>query len=275
MRETADSKIQNKRLLVQSVIFCVFLISNFGLLSGCSKPPSDMAYIPKGEFIMGSDEVDKEAKAQQYGSKKPWYANERPKINVYVKKFYIDKYEVTIAQYKEFINATGRTAPEYWARARDIDKFANYPVTAVSWYEAKDYCEWRGKRLPTEAEWEKAARGTDGRRFPWGNEFNIDNCNCLAKNETPLEVGSIEGDKSPYGVYDMAGNVLEWTADWYKPYPGNDYNDKDYGEKFKVIRGGGWGVGHYVLQYHILSSHRTTDTPENKLDDTGFRCAKG
>lgn len=234
-----------------------------------------MVYIPKGEFIMGSDDVDKEAQAQQYGSKKPFYANERPKRTVNLKGFYMDKYEVTIANYKEFVNVTKHIEPDNWATIKDMDKAGNYPVIAVNWHDAKAYCEWRQKRLPTEAEWEKAARGTDGRRFPWGDEFDIKKVNTSGTYGGLLPVGSFEDGKSPYDIYDMAGNVSEWVEDWYKAYPGNDYNDKDYGEKFKVVKGGGWGgMGHYSLQIYVRASQRGPGEPTWKLNDIGFRCAK-
>src|SRR3972149_2682143 len=126
-----------------------------------------------------------------------------------------------------------------------------------------------------EAEWEKAARGQDSRKFPWGNEFDIKKANALGAYGGLMPAGRLEDGKSPYGVYDMAGNVQEWVEDWYKPYPGNDFKDKDYGEQFKVTRGGGWGgMGHYSLQVYLRTSHRNTAPPDGRFNDVGFRCAK-
>ncbi|MEE8185157.1 MAG: SUMF1/EgtB/PvdO family nonheme iron enzyme [Thermodesulfobacteriota bacterium] len=244
----------------------------------CSRPiepPKDMVLVPAGEFIMGSNEVDREAKAIQYGEKKPRYANERPERNVYLDSFYIDKYEVTITEYKEFVNSTGWEVPEYWRFLPQLSEMGTYPVSEVSWYSAEAYCQWRGKRLPAEAEWEKAARGRDGRRFPWGNDFNPERANGVELRDSPLPVGSFESGKSPYGVYDMAGNVAEWTADWYKRYPGNEYNDLYYGAELKVTRGGSWGSDHYAMEYYMRSSDRSQlVSPDEKYIDIGFRCAK-
>lgn len=251
----------------------VLVLISLALLSGCTSPPDDMVLIPKGEFVMGSNEVDREAKALQYGSRKPWYANERPERKVYLKDYYIDRVEVANKKYKEFVDATKHPAPPDWVNGT-FSGAPDNPVVYVNWEDARAYCEWRGKRLPTEEEWEKAARGTDGRAFPWGNDFDLKKVNTMGEYQGTTPVGMFPEGKSPYGVLDMAGNVQEWTADWYKQYPGNDYNDKDYGEKFKVIRGGGWGgMGHYTLQVYVRSAFRNTTAPEGRFNDVGFRCA--
>lgn len=149
------------------------------------------------------------------------------------------------------------------------------PVTGVTWFDAEKYCAWRNARLPTEQEWEKAARGTDGREFPWGNNWDpkITNTGDDAEEEEGIAaVGAFPGNASPYGVYDMSGNVWEWVADWYDAIPGSDYDDPEYGKKNKVIRGGSGGMGHYAISYFYRNATRQYAPADTMAEDIGFRC---
>ncbi len=161
------------------------------------------------------------------------------------------------------------------------DRLAYYdqlPVTFVNWQDAESYCEWKGKHLPTEAEWEKAMRGANGQEFAWGNEWKPG----MAHNgeselyEGPAPVGAFETDTSPYGVHDMTGNVAEWIYDWYQPYPGSDYDSEDFGKRYKVVRGVGWsgGTAHYTLRYFQRAAYRFDLPPDMNFGDVGFRCAR-
>ncbi len=151
----------------------------------------------------------------------------------------------------------------------------NFPVAGVNWFAAKEYCEWRGARLPGEAEWEKAARGPNGLEYPWGNQWDpkITNTGDDGEwDEGMAPVGVYPKNKSPYGAFDMSGNVWEWVADWYAPYEGSTYQAKAFGKTNRVIRGGGGGVGHYAISYFFRAATRQFAEPEMESEDVGFRC---
>jgi formylglycine-generating enzyme required for sulfatase activity len=159
-------------------------------------------------------------------------------------------------------------------RQKQLD---NLPASGVNWFDAKKYCLWRSARLPTEAEWEKAARGPDGLEYPWGNNWDPAITNTGEDSDWEggiAPVGSYRKNKSVYGIYDLSGNVWEWVNDWYEPYPGSDFKSEAFGKKVRVIRGGGGGDGHYAISYFFRGATRQFSEPEMESDDVGFRCAK-
>jgi iron(II)-dependent oxidoreductase len=227
---------------------------------------AEMVLIPAGEFWMGSDESDGGA-----------LYDEKPKHCVYLDAYFIDKYEVTNAQYKRFLKATGRAAlPD-----ANNDRFNDpaQPVVGVSWFEARAYCHWYGKRLPTEAEWEKAARGTDGRVYPWGDTWNSNRANTEKRVGRMAPVGSYHSDVSPYGMHDMAGNVSEWVADWheskyYQRSPERNPTGPLTGED-KVVRGASWDDDLKWARSNARAVYRSRLSPNAKSLRQGFRCARG
>jgi len=222
----------------------------------------DMVYVPAGSFTMGSDD---------------WWPKSQPEHKRFAKGFYIDKYEVTVERYAAFIKATGADAPLNWKDGKFPEEKAGHPVTYVSWSDADAFCRWEGKRLPREVQWEKAARGTDKRAFPWGERFSKKKANTpqLGFGNT-MKVGSFPDGVSPYGVYDMAGNVWEWVDDWFKPYPGNTHPDENYGERFKVLRGGSWyDCTYYKCGISAPSYNRIFFNPDTRNNNFGFRCVAG
>ena len=221
------------------------------VLTGCDVPPNGMVLVSGGNFTMGTDEIDTDQHALRMGLDKPWYADESPAFKLYLNDFYIDKYEVTRLQYYIFCQATDHKPPRTWGGEKFPDGTENYPVSYVNFYDAAAYAEWAGKRLPTEAEWEKAARGPDHYIYPWGNEFEFSAANvspsAKKKQGHGLKpVGSFPQGVSFYGAYDMIGNLWEWVWDYYLPYPNNTHAWKKKEKKLLVVRGMSYlGVGHF------------------------------
>ena len=263
------------------IVFLLFS-SLFILSAGCERPPEGMVRIPGGEFIMGTDEIDEEDRAADFGIVKTWFMDEQPAHPIRLNTFFIDKFEVTHAQYRAFVQQTGRRVPPDWTGGVYAAGMDQHPVIYVTWNDASAYCQWDGKRLPTEAEWERAAKGSDGNRYPWGNEFDETKANVNNQVGHSTVIGQYEEGKSPYGVYDMTGNVWEWTTDWYKPYPGNSQENDKFGEKFRVLRGNSWaGLGHYsseeereIKAHFSRAGYRFFMNQNGYVNDAGFRCAK-
>lgn len=194
----------------------------------------------------------------------------------FLEPYRIARYPVTNAEYETFVNATGHTSPPHWIDGKVPAPEATLPVVHISWYDANTYAQWAQARLPTEAEWEKAARGADGRIYPWGNEFasTTDQGAALLTDQlTP--VGNRPAAASPYGVHEVAGNVWEWTADWYQPYEGNTQRDGDYGDKHKVLRGGSWlEVRDETANRYFRCANRLHAPPNYTASNIGFRCVR-
>ena len=255
---------------------------------GCfENVPNGMVFIPAGEFTIGSNKEDKENHALSLGLDKPWYSDESPKRRINIPGFYIDRYEVTNLQYYIFCQATDHKPPRHWGGQKYPDGMDNFPVTHVSFFDAAAYAEWAGKRLPFEAEWEKAARGRAGFIYPWGDDFKfgVANLSDSPRNKTGQglkPVGSFSKGKSPYGVQDMVGNVWEWVWEFYQPYPNNNFKSPAYSKKHYVVRGMSFmGVGHFnkkdfqkVVALKARASYREHLTPFASKKDLGFRCAK-
>ncbi len=220
-----------------------------------------MVEIPAGTFVLGNDNSD---------------PNEAPAQDMDLPAFMIDTFEVTNADFANFVEATGYVtyregegSPQNW-RAAYAEGKDNHPVVFVTFEDAQAFCEWAGKRLPTEFEWEKAARGPEGYLYPWGNDYDAA---MLNGKDSGLRGTTAVGSYPPnsYQLFDMAGNVKEWVESPYVAYPGSDYQDSHYSADFRSIRGGGW----FDEAEFVLSTNRNGGDPKiTANDDIGFRCAK-
>ena len=250
---------------------------------------SNMILIPGGTFEMGipADQIE-QLQRDYHISFAGLFTTEVPRHTVQLDAFYIDPYPVTNAEFKAFLDAQPAWQPDHipahfhngdylkhWTDDIYPPGKADHPVVYVSWYAAVAYAQWIGKRLPTEAEWEKAARGDDGRAYPWGNDFVAENGNFYEGGiRGTTAVGSFPAGASPYGVEDMAGNVREWTADDFVAYPGAAADaDPFFGQGNKVNRGGGWFDGE---DGEIVTTYNRNAGPPSTSanDDIGFRCAR-
>ena len=247
--------------VVAVAVFCIggyiYWTRTSGPITGRDGAPA--VAVPAGNFTMGDGE-------------------ESPLREVYVDAFYIDNEEITVSRYAKFLNATGSAKPPDDWPAANLESSRNLPVVGVDWHDADAYCRWAGKRLPTEAEWEKASRGTDGRRYPWGSdEPDSTRANFGRSAENPYHggvapVGGRPAGRSPFGVDDVAGNAAEWVADWFSESFSRDDVRNPKGPPSgtaKVIRGGGW----HDPPDRLKASRRTYASPTVRNSDVGFRCA--
>jgi iron(II)-dependent oxidoreductase len=238
------------------VIVSLLLLGPFEAFPGLNndlKDPVAMVYVPGGSYVMGADKG---------------FPDEQPKHEISIDPFYIDIHEVTVAQYKKFLDETGRSAPGFWLP--EIDR-PDHPVVGVSWKDAAAYAKWAGKRLPTEAEWELAARGgTAEGRYPWGDEPDLQFANVGSFGIAPVKSFKPNG----YGIYDMIGNVWEWCSDWYDPeYYSSSPKENPQGPesgKYKVLRGWAW----YCNKDQVKVTKRYSSDPTARSYSYGFRCVK-
>ena len=242
-----------------------------------------MRLVPAGEFTMGLSADTALEECLKYSSEcqRDWFTDEEPSRQVYLDAYYMDVYEVSNSLYRACVkvgdcNEPSRTDSNTRADYFYNTEFDNYPVIHVSWEMAQTYCSWRDAQLPTEAQWEKAARGTDGRVYPWGDEVNSSYANYSVLGlEDTMEAGDFDAGISPYGLYNMAGNVWEWVADryndsYYQVSPLSNPTGPDEGQ-YHVLRGGSW----YDLGYLLRTSVRGREDPEVIPDNGfGFRCAR-
>ncbi len=239
--------------------------------------PKNMVLVSSGFFIMGSNRS---------------LEDEAPEHRVYLDSYWIDKYEVSAGKFAEFLNTLDNVKGYYLdnkfgtlyydSRFHSRPGLENYPINNITWHAADEYCKWKEKRLPTEAEWEKAARGTTAQAYPWGN---IPPSDTLAryfqtwtkeeKHKVMVPVQALTEGQSPFGLYNMAGNVKEWVDDWYDREYYNEQSEYanprgPIGGEFKVVRGGSWRD----MKGFIYSTFRNSGNPKSRMDDYGFRCAK-
>jgi formylglycine-generating enzyme required for sulfatase activity/serine/threonine protein kinase len=241
--------------------------------------PAGMSYVPAGPCTIGLSDEQIQALVTEFSIPRlmvpRWFGLTTPAHTVNLNAFYIDTCEVTNEQYKAFLDALkGREAPPSpdWNGNAIKTGAEKKPVRFVSWDDANAYASWAGKRLPTEAEWEKAARGPEGLLFPWGNTFDASRCmSGPTQSQGPLPVGSLPDNKSPYGVLDTVGNVQEWTQDSLVPYPDADPESARFNEAQKVARGSGWDE---INSFFCLAAMRFGHFPDARAGSLGFRCVK-
>ena len=256
-------------VVVRYISWLILLILFKGSSFGHDNFNPTMVYFPEGEFEMGSPEGN--------GKK-----NEHPRHKVYLNAFYLDKYEVTFADFEKYLAANLQKHPTItgWIGRKARKDMINKPIFGLQWKRCRNYCSWRGKRMPTEAEWERAAKGIEKRKYPWGNKepdkkrANFGNCCFIQKGTVLKEVGNYKMGVTPEGIYDLGGNVAEWVHDWYdkKYYQKTPYKNPKGPKKakYRVIRGGAWNS----LPMYLRSSARYGDSDAKDYYGIGCRCAK-
>jgi sulfatase modifying factor 1 len=263
-----------------------------------------MVYIAPGESAIGSSNSEIEKWLEKHPEDQyDWFAQEQPQCKVTLKGYWIGRFEVTNAQYLRFVQATDHDVPDHWHGRNIPNGLEDFPVVFVTWDDAAAYCAWAGGRLPTELEWEKAARGSDKRTFPWGFEWDWSRCRNMAAligritltpeenaqairvwtgkydevRQGPVAVGTYKQGASPYGCYEMAGNVWEWCADCfngnaYQRFAKGDLRTPDTSQTgTRVLRGGAYTEGHPRA---FRCAYRYSAAPDRMEAFIGFRCAR-
>jgi len=284
-----------QRQILSRILFLVVIVF---VAAGCgepSKPPyttqtspidgKTMVRVPAGKFVLGTPAEQAATLTEQFDLPKGFFRAEMPSQTMTLDEFYIDQTTVTHAEYQKFLDAHPNRDVPYVAspaaRSFNWDKITRafpaqrdqFPVVLISWDDAAAYCQWAGKRLPSEAEWEKAARGTDGRIWPWGNAWDASKANSVEqRNDAAMIGGQFPGGASPYGALDMVGNVWQWTSTLYKPYPydANDGRADPQTPGARVTRGGAWAFGPSVTR----TATRNRFDPQSVSLSIGFRCAQ-
>jgi sulfatase modifying factor 1 len=242
------------------------------------KDGTEMVYVAPGEFILGTSNAQIDAWVKEHPDQKAeLFSDEQPQCRVNLPGYWIGRTEVTNAEYQRFVRATRHRAPQNWKGGRMPVGLKNLPAAFVAWQDARAYCEWAGGHLPTELQWEKAARGTDGRVFPWGNQWDSSRCcnGYSTKASAPAPAGSYRGDISPDGCIDTAGNVSEWCADWYDAHAYQQYAKRHLSPpksgQLRVLRGGSWSDRY---PRHFRCAYRDSLEPGARYDSIGFRCVR-
>lgn len=255
------ARISRRSLLAAAAASAVVIHGNG---APADPPPDGMVLVPAGPFIMGTSARDAAALARKAGYHPSWFSGETPRREVSLPAYHIDRYPVTNARYAEFCKATGYAPPRHWGGPNPPASLLDHPVVCVNRADCLAFCRWADRRLPSEAEWEKAARGTAGLVYPWGDLFKADAC-CWNRKPTggqiPTEpVTAHPGGASPFGVMDLVGNAAEWCSD--SPGPGAGF-----------AKGGCWILTDPVNLRAASRAFSGFDI--NALDLTGFRCAQG
>lgn len=287
-----------KALALIALVACGTPLLSWAHENGPDNPlEGNMVFIPAGQFVFGTNRVDESGLNASMGIPKPLYQDAHPEQKPFLKGFYIDRFEVTNRRYQKFLEDLP-THPEYkvmieklgyyappkgWQKAQFPEGQDDHPTVWVSWFDAANFCQWAGKRLPTEKEWERAARGTQGQAYPWGNAFERDRANLpnkIGSKVTLSKVGAFPKGANPEGVEDLIGNAWEWTDADYAPYPNNTFQFEDFNQGYKVIRGASVSdIGHFpgefyskVLKEFARSGYRQYANPSQGASDVGFRC---